>query len=62
LYKQSLGDLRTNALKQSQQTLVVDDVLHNLDERLEWLSFPRWRGLRLQADFCNDERLSSNCC
>lgn len=60
LDQQSLQNLRTNTLEERHGALVLYDVLHDFGESLERLAVPRWRWLRLETDFGNNEGLCCN--
>lgn len=57
LDNQAFGDLRPNALEEAQQSFVLDDELHDLDETLEWLSLAGRRRLGLQANLGHNKWL-----
>lgn len=60
LHYQTLRKLGTDTLEQAHWTLVLNNVGHDLDERLEWLALTCWRWPRLQADFGDDQGLCRN--
>lgn len=57
LHEKALEQLWTDSLVQTEETVALEDKLHDFDEGLEGLSVTLWRGLALQADFGDDQGL-----
>jgi hypothetical protein len=54
--------LRCNTLEETEQTLVLDNKLHDFDEALEGLAVADWWRLGLEANFGYDQRLRCDGC
>jgi len=47
LDQKTLQDLGSNSLEEGEQTLIINNVLHNLTKGLKGLAISAWRGTRL---------------
>lgn len=60
LHQQALHNLGSNPLEETQWSLPLGDVAHDLAKGLEWLPFPARGRTRLETDLGDDQRLGCN--
>nr|POE96927.1 hypothetical protein CFP56_63752 [Quercus suber] len=61
LHQYTLHDLRRNAFVETKRAFLLDDVVHDFEERLEGLAFPTRRRSGLEANFGDNEGLGNDC-
>ena len=54
LDQKTLQELRSNTLEEGEETLIINNVLHDLTKGLEGLAIPAGRGARLQSNLGDD--------
>lgn len=57
LDQKTLQDLRSNTLEEGKETLIINNVLHDLTEGLEGLAISAGWWARLQSNLGNNQRL-----